>query len=210
MQIADVFDRLFEPQRALLKLPYDVVKDFSYQQAMVNVLVQQQSSLLQLATYLIDNSNVATSVDYNTFATANANVGTGAVADVSVGKSITSAKGDLYKSLATRRYAWFLFSQRRYEDGRRQFANAILKGSDNPTRYTNGYTYQMWAICERQFAGSTKRQEELVESATNEYKGIDILPVREKSLNDLITAVADLEKNLAGGVDAVLPPPTQI
>ncbi|MFN0085670.1 MAG: hypothetical protein ACKVX9_09805, partial [Blastocatellia bacterium] len=84
----------------------------------------------------------------------------------------------------------FLYPQRRFEEAREQFKNAIalLTGGDNLVRFTNGFSYQMWGWNELNNAGAPKRAEELFESAMNEFNGIDNETVRRNALNGLEAA----------------------
>jgi len=155
------------------------------------LIVGQNAFLLQQATYLTDEvPDLVTAVEYNTIATATANAGDLISAEKYYKKAIEVSPNNYYRSLAIRSYAAYLFPQRRFEEARENFEKAIslLTGGDNLVRYTNGFTYQMWAWNESNNAASSKRAEELFESAINEFNGIDNETVRRDALNGLQAA----------------------
>jgi tetratricopeptide (TPR) repeat protein len=166
-------------------------KDPAYYQAVSSILNQQNAFLLQQATYLTDEvPDLVTAVEYNTIAAATANAGDLISAEKYYKKAIEVSPNNYYRSLAIRSYAAYLFPQRRFEEARENFKKAIslLTGGDNLVRYTNGFTYQMWAWNESNNAASSKRAEELFESAINEFSGIDNETVRRDALNGLQAA----------------------
>lgn len=166
-------------------------KDPPYYQAVSSILNQQNAFLLQQATYLMDEvPGLVTAIEYNTIAAANANAGDLISAEKYYKKAIDVSPNNYYRSLAIRGYAGYLFPQRRFDEARENFRKAIslLTGGDNLVRYTNGLTYQMWAWNELNNAASPRRAEELFESATNEFDGIDDETVRRTALNGLQAA----------------------
>ena len=165
--------------------------DPSYYQHVSSILNQQNAFLLHQATFLTDQvPNLVSAIEYNTIATAAANAGDLISAEKYHKKAIDVSLNAYYKSLAIRSYAWFLFTQRRFEEGRDSFRKSIsmLTDGDNAVRYTNSYTYQIWAWNELNNAGSHKRAEELFESASNEFNGIDNDMVRREALKGLTAA----------------------
>lgn len=166
-------------------------KDPAFYQALSSILNQQNAFLLQQATYLMDEvPGLVTAVEYNTIAQANANAGELMAAERYFRKAIEVAPNPYQRSLATRSYAGYLFTQRRFEEARDLFRKAIslLAGGDNLVRYTNGLTYQMWAWNELSNAAAPTRAEELFESARNEFGGIDNESVRRQVMAGLQAA----------------------
>lgn len=162
-----------------------------YYQTVSSILNQQNAFLLQQATYLTDQvPELVTAIEYNTIAAATANAGDLISAERYYKKAIEVSPNSYYRSLAVRSYANYLFPQRRFEEARENFRKAVslLTGGDNLVRYTNGLTYQMWAWNELNNAASPKRAEELFESATNEFNGIDNETFRRTALNGLQAA----------------------
>ncbi len=191
-QITDILGRITTTSIEQAKLFHETAdKDPAYYQTVSSMLNQQNTFLIQQATYLIEQvSELVTAVEYNTVAFATANAGDLISAERYYIKAIDVSPNNYYKSLGMRSYAGFLFTQRRFEDGREQFRKSIslLNGGDNLVRYTNGMTYQMWAWNELNNAAAAKRAEELFESAKNEFSGIDNEAVRHNALNGLEAA----------------------
>lgn len=157
-------------------------------QAVSSALNQQQAFLLDEGMYLADRiPRLVSAVEYNTLALAHTNFGNMVNAEKLFKRAVEVSQDDYYRSLATRSYAFFLFSQRRFEDGRKSYRDALslITASDNYSRYTNGYTYQQWAMNERSWANSWQRAEELFDSAKNEFNGIDAEAIRDQALQGL-------------------------
>jgi tetratricopeptide (TPR) repeat protein len=191
-QITDVLSRIVSTKLENAKLFYDAVdKSPDYYQAISGMLNQQNAFLLHQAIYLTDQvPELVTAVEYNTLAFANADSGDLILAERYYRKAIDVSSNDFYKSLAIRSYAIFLFPQRRFEEAREHFRKAVslLKGGDNLVRYTNGFTYQIWAWNELNNAASPRRAEELFESARSEFAGIDNETIRQQALRALEAA----------------------
>ena len=192
-QITEVLSRIIAGKIENAKLYHETAeKTPEYFQALSSILNQQNAFLLNQAVYLTDQvPELVTAVEYNTLAAANSDAGDLIMAERYYSKAITVCPNDYYKSLAIRSYAGFLFAQRRLEEAREEFRKAVslLKGGDNLVRYTNGFTYQMWAWNELNNANSIKRAQELVESASNEFKGIENEAVRKDALRGLQAAI---------------------
>jgi tetratricopeptide (TPR) repeat protein len=163
-------------------------QDPGWFQAVSSALNQQQAFLLDEGMYLADRiPRLVSAVEYNTLALAHANFGNMVNADKLFKRAIEVSRDNYYRSLATRSYAFFLFSQRRFEEGRKSYQDALslITASDNYSRYTNGYTYQQWAANERIWANAPQRAEELFASARNEFNGIDAEAIRDQALQGL-------------------------
>ena len=191
-QLNDVLDHisLLNVDSAKLLREYSEKNDlFYFQNSLSPTLNQRLTTLLEQAMYLASQKPVRDLVPapvFNTIAVANESVGRIDLARVYYQTAITTTKDNFYfKALATRSYAYFLFSQHDFEEGREQFIAAIklLKGNENITRSQRGYAYLTWATAERNVAHAQKRSQELFESARSEYNGIDIDSVRQQMLN---------------------------
>jgi tetratricopeptide (TPR) repeat protein len=191
-QLSDVLSRILETTVENAKIFYSTADgDPNYRQAISIALGQRQTVLLHQAMYLADKiPELVTAVEFNTLAATTAEAGQLIEAEQYHKKAIETSSNDVYKSRATRSYAVFLFSQRRFEEGREQFRKAVslLSGGNNLVRYDNGISYQFWGWNECNVANAAKRAEELFESAQNEFNGIDIEPIRRKALQDLENA----------------------
>ena len=152
-------------------------------------LGQQNGFLLDQAFYLADQiPRLATTYEFNTIAGASFAAGNAMAAEKYNLKAIEVAHSEVYKAQATRSYAVFLFSQRRFVEGRAQFnkALALLKGgSDNLSRQTNGITYQTWAWNEQHLALSAQDANSLYDKARVEFSGIDVEFLRGSLLQGL-------------------------
>lgn len=192
-QITDVLSRIVAGNIENAKLYHETAQtNPEYFQAISSILNQQNAFLLNQAIYLTDQvPELVTAVEYNTLAGANANAGDLIMAEKYYRKAVAVSPNDYFRALAKRSFGTFLFAQRRFEEGREEFRKAVslLKGGDNMVRHTNGFTYQMWAWNELNNAGSVQRAQELVESAANEFKGIDNEGVRRDALIGLKAAI---------------------
>lgn len=193
-QITEVLKSMIAAQLENTKLYHDSAdKEPGYFQAVSNILSQQNGFLLQQAVYLMDQvPHLVTAVEYNTVAYAHAEAGDLIQAERYYTRAIDVCPNDYTRSQAIRSYAVSLFAQHRQEEGREQFRRAItlLKGADNFTRAARGFAYQVWGWNELNNAASPKRAEELFESATSEFNGIDNETVRRDLLKGLGAAQA--------------------
>ena len=209
-QLSDTLSRIASTNIENAKLYHEIAaKDPAYYQQVSGMMNQQQASLLNQAMYLADQvARFVTAVDMNTIALANYSAGDVILAEKYYRKAIEVSANNYYRSLATRSYAGFLFTQRRFEEGRAQFRQSIslISGGDNLTRYTNGFTYQMWAWNELNNAGARLAAEQLFESAQNEFKGMDNESVRKTSIDALNEALPSLaHKGPTAGPPAAQP-----
>lgn len=165
--------------------------DPMYFQTVSGILNQKAAFLLQQAMYLMNQiPGLVTEHEHNTVAVANANAGDLVMAEKHYSKAIEVSKTVYYRSLAMRSYAAHLFSQQKFEEGRKYFkkATTLLKGSDDYVRSANGSTYQMWGWYELNNANSEKRAQELFENAMNEFNEIDNKLVRDNAIKALEAA----------------------
>jgi len=188
-QLTDVLSQIISVSIENAKLYKEAAKtDPVYYQAISSILNQRNTFLLQQAIYLTEKiPDLVTSVELNTIAAANANAYDLLTAEKYYLKAIDATKSDLWKAMAIRSYALFLFPQRRFEEARDQFRKSVsqLRGGDNFVRFTNGLTYQMWGAAELSSANSPERAEELFRNARNEFSGIDNEMVRNNAIAGL-------------------------
>ena len=190
-QLTDVLGRLTDLQLDLAKLQLEAKNNREYFVAVNSVIAQQNGFLIDQAVYLSEQiPQLVTTYEVNTIAAANANAGNFIVAERYYQNAIKISPNALYKSLAVRSYAMFLFPQGRIKEARDQFRAAIdlLKGEDNAVRSTNGFSYQIWAQNELNFARSPERANEYFEKARNEYASIDVEFMRNMALENLDAA----------------------
>lgn len=167
-------------------------KNQSYFQLQSSNISQENTFLIQQAMYLASEiPGLVTPVELNTIASSNAQAGDLPMAEKYYLLAIEKTKEPYYTSLAIRSYAAFLFPQRRFEEGRAQYSNALtqLTGGDNFVRGVNGLTYQMWACNELAIANNKTRAIELFKEAYNEFLGIDNIQWRGNMLGGLDSAI---------------------
>ena len=209
VQLSDVLDRLSSLQLDNARLLHEARGDNAYVQAVGAALAQQNGFLLDQASFLAREIPAqVTAYEFNTLAAASFAAGNMIDAEKYHHRAIGAARLPLYKAQATRAYAVFLFSQRRFDEARAQFAAALaLAGDgDNLARQTNGLTYQTWAWHERYVAIDETRASALLERARAAYGAIDIEFVRVSMLQalDLATRPVPPPAAVAPGVDAPL------
>lgn len=190
-QLTDVLGKLTALQLEAAKLQHEVKSDRDYLFYVTNVLGQQNGFLLDQAMYLSEQiPSLVTTYELNTIAVANVNAGNLLQAERYYVRAIGVAPSDLYKALAVRSYAAFLYPQGRLQEGREQYRKALdlIKGEDNHVRWTNGITHQMWAVSELNFARSPERANEHFENARKEYASIDAEAVRNQGFLSLEVA----------------------
>lgn len=190
-QLTDVLGKVTALQLEAAKLQHEAKNDQEYLLTVRNVLGQQNGFLLDQAVFISGQiPTLVTTYELNTIALANAEAGNLLLAETYYKKAIDVAPNSLYKSQATRSYAAFLYPQGRLKEGREQFRKALdlIKGEDNLDRATNGYTYQMWALAESNFARSPEKANQYFESARKEYASIDVDFIRNMALASLDAA----------------------
>jgi len=188
-QLTDVLARVTSLQLENAKLMHEAKDDAFYRQSVNLALGQQNGFLLDQAFYLADQiPALVTTYEFNTIASASFSAGNVLATEKYHLKAIEVAHSDLYKAQATRSYASFLFTQRRFVEGRHQFNKALtlLKGGgDNLTRQTNGITYQMWGWNEQHLALGAQDAKNLYDKARAEFSGIDVEFLRGSLLQAL-------------------------
>ena len=187
-QLSEVLDRLASLQLENAKLMHEARGDITYLQSVGGALAQQNGFLLDQAAYLADQiPALVTTYEFNTIAGASFASGNVLSAEKYHRQAIASARLPLYKSQATRGYAVFLFTQRRFCEGRAQFeaALALVGTSNNLAHQTNGLTYQTWSWNERYLAMDEASAGQLLDKARAEYAAIDIEFLRVSLLQTL-------------------------
>jgi hypothetical protein len=185
-QLTETTDKITETQLEYSRLMFGEAKDnIAMQQSVDGILGQRTSSLLHQAVYLTTLAPaLVTAVDYNTIAYVSANAGDLVVAETNYVKAIQACLNESSRSAATRSYAVFLFSQRRFEEGRKAFRDAatLIKGADNMARMQKGVIYTSWGQCELNNASSRGQAADAFESASSEFMGIDNEVMRQNTL----------------------------
>jgi hypothetical protein len=187
-QLTDVLARLTSLQLENAKLVHEAKGDQLFLQNVGTALNQQNGFLLDQAFYLSDQiPHLVTTYEFNTIANASFNASDALAAEKYHLKGIEVAHSDIYKAQATRGYAVFLFTQRRFVEGRAQFnkALALIKGDNNLTRQTNGFTYGVWAWNEQHLALAAEDAKNLYDKARAQYSAIDVDFVRDSMLQAL-------------------------
>lgn len=159
--------------------------DPAYYQAVSGILNQQNTFLLNQATYLAEQvPTLMTAVEYNTIASAQASAGDLIAADRYYRKAVEVAPNPYFRSLAMRSYAGFLFTQHRFDEARKLFKQAVglLSGSGDFVHFTNGFTYQMWGWNELNVARAKSQGDIYFEIAASEFMAIENVAVRNDAL----------------------------
>jgi tetratricopeptide (TPR) repeat protein len=167
--------------------------DPNYFQAVSSILNQQNTFLLNQATYLAEQvPTLMTAVEYNTIASATASAGDLIAADRYYRKAVDASPNAYFRALAMRSYANFLFSQHRFDEARILFTRSVglVTGTGDFVHFTNGFTYQMWGWNELNQAHSQQHAEACFEIAASEFSAIDNETVRRDALNRLQLARA--------------------
>ncbi|HEX8456474.1 MAG TPA: hypothetical protein VF656_04055 [Pyrinomonadaceae bacterium] len=151
-QVTELIGELIAIETERRKLAFDAGanKDELYFQTM-SILNQKTSSLVRQAVYLINQEPLLiTDIEYGTVAQSLTSAGDLPLADEYWRRAINASPSDYYKVLNRRGYAHFLFTQGRYEAGRKQFQEAVtvLDDTTDFNKLTNGYTYQGWMVSE--------------------------------------------------------------
>lgn len=189
-QLTDVLARLTSLQLENAKLMHEAKDDPLFQQNIGVALNQENGFLLDQAFYLSDQiPHLVTTYEFNTIANASFGASNMLATEKYHMKAIEVAHSDIYKAQATRGYAVFLFSQRRFVEGRDQFNKslALLKGGDNLVRQTNGTTFGTWAWNEQHVALAPQDAKNLYDKARAEFSGIDVDVLRDFMLRNLDT-----------------------
>ena len=196
LQLTDILGRITKLNLDNAKYIKDYAKtDPQYVSNVSSILNQENTSLLWQAKSLSQEiPDLISPVDLNTIAVANYNSGNFIEADLFHRQGIKKADdiNDNYsKVLATRSYANFLFSIGKNEDGRDKYKTAISLMQSLPTQgqndlipYTNGITYQMWAINELSI-GNNDQARKNFSNAQKEFYKIENSFVKDTSLKTL-------------------------
>lgn len=165
--------------------------DPGYVQRLSPAFDQQQSFLLQQARYLADQiPDLVGSVEWTALGYFNA-LGNDLIAAEGYYRRAAEVAPDPASRLASSgAFAWFLFTQRRFEEAREVYTRALTQrtGSDNFVRYQRGKAYLFWACNERDWASAPQRAVDAFEAVANEFRGIDIEALRLSALQELEAA----------------------
>ena len=185
-QLAETTDKIAESQLEHTKLMFgDAKADVALQRSVSGIVSQRMSALLNQAVYLTTQApSLVSAVDYGTIASVSASTGDLALAETNYRKAIAACPTDFARSGMTRSYGNFLFSQRRFEEGRATCRNAVtlITGNDNMARAQKGSIYMNWAWCERNHANAPNQAADAFENASAEFTGIDNEGMRQPML----------------------------
>jgi tetratricopeptide (TPR) repeat protein len=185
-QLTETIDKITDSQLEGAKLMFGEARDnLPMQQTVNDILGQRTLALLHQAIYLTSLPlAIATEVDYNTIAFVSANYGDMAVAETNYHAAINASPNDSFRSGAIRSYAAFLFAQGRFDDGRRQFkdALALIKRSDDLAKMQRGFICQTWGMWEANCAAVPNQATEALDHARSEYTAIDNEAMRQSAL----------------------------
>jgi tetratricopeptide (TPR) repeat protein len=170
---------------------YEAQKDAAQVTNLSVVFNQQLSFLREQAKYLAEQiPHLVTPTEYGALASAYGEAGDAILAEEFYRRSTETAPPGYYRMVAIRGFCYFLYTQRRFEEARTLYGEALSQwpASDNLAKYHKGLTYQYCGINERLFANAPRRAEEAFESAANEFRGIDFEFMRDHALKGLETA----------------------
>lgn len=174
-QITEVLKEITANDLKIINLQSDKTIN-NRQRLFVNtILGQRRAILLQQVLYLKDKEPaLITSIDYNTIAYIEAEVGDMRLAERYFKKAIDLSQSDRTKAFATVSYAVFLFSTQRQSEGRDQFTKALslLHGNNDTAHVDRGNLYQIWGNEEMTLAPSDQRFEKIFESGRKEFRNI--------------------------------------
>ncbi len=196
VQLTSVLEKIADLGLENAKL-FKAPENMMYVQNASAILNTQNALLLQQARYLADRMpELVSPPELNAIAVAYANTGNYPVAETFYKRAVERCENMYDRAMATRSYAAFVFQQRRREEGRELFTEAIklVAGADNLARTTNGQTYQMWGFSEKA-AGLAKEAQERFERAEQEYGGID-----NEFQRDALLAALNAVKQYESGV----------
>ncbi len=185
-EITETLGRIVATQLDNAKLYRETAQsDPAYFQAASSILNQQNTFLLNQATYLAEQvPTLITAIEYNTIASATANAGDLIAADRYYKKAVDVSPNVYFRSLAIRSYANFLFSQLRFDEARKNFKQSVgmFTGTGDFVHFTNGYTYQMWGWNELNLAHAKQQADVYFEIAANEFMAIENEAVKRDAL----------------------------
>jgi tetratricopeptide (TPR) repeat protein len=187
-QLTEVLRGLMSLQVEHAKLVHESREDPMYQTAGRAALGQQNGFLLDQAVYLADQiPQLVTAYEYNTIAVSSFNAGNPLVAERYYRKAADVAHAPIYKAQAIRSYAAYLFSQRRFAEGREQFEKALrqVRDDSNLTHQTNGMTYQLWAWNEKHLAHAGTQAQGLYAKAGEAFRRINVDFLRDSMIQQL-------------------------
>jgi tetratricopeptide (TPR) repeat protein len=117
----------------------------------LGTISQTSASLSRQAVYLAEHDpDLVSDVEFATIAQGLVIAGDQLQAEAFYEKAIKASPSPYYKVVNTRVYADFLFRQGKYQMGRNTYQQAlgVLNDDSEFTKYTNGFTCQMWMVSE--------------------------------------------------------------
>ena len=204
-QLSEVLRQLAEVMIEQQKTQHEGLNDPGYAARLAPAYGQQQRFLIQQAKYLAGQiPALVTSVEWSAIAYFNALTGDLVAADRYYSRAVKVAPDSNYQLSSIVAYAWFLFTQRRFEEARELYKKGLsaVRLNDNYTRYQKGSTYLYWGQNEREFAQANILSQQAFEAAAAEFNGIDIEASRDAALRDLEAA-----RRAPGAAPAITPHP---
>lgn len=202
-ELTDLLSRIMRAQLDNTKLLKEHATDPVYMQAVSSTLSQENAFLLSEARLLIDQiPELVGTVEYNTVAVALHNAFEPVSAEEYFRRSIEVARTPFERTSSQRSYAYFLFAQQRFDEGRALYEDAVGQAARGTSlaHQTDGYTLQSWAYNELTFAGDGARADELFARARAEYEAIGNPALRDQLLTGL-AAMLNSDPS-SGGHDA--------
>ncbi len=166
-------------------------------QILTSAINTQLATLARQVAFLDQQApDIASDVEYMTLATALSLVSDPSAEQYWL-KAIARAPTPFYKVVNTRGYADYLFNTGRAKDGRGKYEEALgmLKGEDDWTRYSDGFTLRMWGVSETG-VGAHREAEDIWKRAEDQFNRIGRDEMRRWALHDL-------ENMRSGGLNAL-------
>lgn len=153
----------------------------------------QRNFLVQQTKYLSDQiPKLVTSVEWSAIAAYHWLVADVVSADSYYSRAVEVTSDPMQRLFAITARAWFLFTQRRFEDARELYKKGLagVRGNDNFVRYQKGKVHMFWGQNERDFAKAIFLSQQEFEAAAAEFSGIDVDATKQAALRELDTAKA--------------------
>jgi tetratricopeptide (TPR) repeat protein len=185
--------QLNEVLRQLAAITIDEQKlqnDPAYAATLAPAFGAQRNFLVEQSKYLSEQiPKLVTSIEWGAIAYFNMLVNDQVTADSYYSRAVETADPTHQLGAITAR-AWFLFTQRRFEEARELYKKglAAARANDNFARYSKGKVHMFWGQNESFFAKAPTLSQQQFEAAAAEFSGIDIDAAKQAALNELNAA----------------------